>query len=59
MWISVVFPAHAGVFLRFDIGYNFVGCIPRSRGGVSIGMIRDTAGKRYSPLTRGCFSFRS
>ena len=54
--LYAVFPAHAGVFLCSMLSACFTLCIPRSRGGVSAWEAYESALKRYSPLTRGCFS---
>ena len=53
--LYAVFPAHAGVFLCSMLSACFTLCIPRSRGGVSAWEAYESALKRYSPLTRGCF----
>ena len=51
----LVFPAHAGVFLKATYGDDWYDSIPRSRGGVSEipELMEDFV--EYSPLTRGCF----
>ena len=50
-----VFPAHAGVFLRFFIHSRFLICLPRTRGGVSIQWQPVADLVVSSPHTRGCF----
>jgi len=51
-----VFPAYAGVFLDTDDVAEILGCLPRIRGGVSLGLARPHLHKESSPHTRGCFS---
>ena len=54
-FITLVFPAHAGVFPIKASRMQTTRCIPRSRGGVSFKLHEWTWDDRYSPLTRGCF----
>ena len=51
----LVFPAHAGVFLRRKGAKMQLECLPRARGGVS--QYRDECRQenKSSPRTRGCF----
>ena len=53
--IEGVFPAHAGVFPLPWLVLRSCSGIPRSRGGVSLGILDGYSRLVYSPLTRGCF----
>ena len=52
---SLVFPAHAGVFLSMCKGRLVGRRLPRARGGVSAQRIRCSSSALSSPRTRGCF----
>ena len=53
--MSQVFPAYAGVFLRYPVHFPRPCRLPRIRGGVSRRPPRSKSGTRSSPHTRGCF----
>ena len=54
---SCVFPAYAGVFPTDDCYTPAPVCLPRIRGGVSVGLAPLVHPQRSSPHTRGCFRF--
>ena len=51
---STVFPACAGMFLRFDGVEPFVRCFPRVRGDVPVLVTLRKRAKPFSPRARGC-----
>ena len=51
---SVVFPAHAGVFLRTSERNRMLPGFPRPRGGVPASVTAVAPTEVFSPPTRGC-----
>ena len=52
---SLVFPAHAGVFLVFGFFQHLTSGLPRACGGVSFSALCRVCLWRSSPRMRGCF----